>query len=304
MKLKVLLVACLFSCFYGQLSAQEAVKPKTTTFKIQLDYLIDYIYNGRADSIKYPYQITTASVNFANGIYLNFGADYLLSEGDKRFDFFQFDLGYEFDIDKKWSGSVYGTKFFYSSQSALLNGNISSDFGGTLSYDAGFVELSNTLDVFFASKADIQYNLGFEKSFSSEKGDTKFSFTPGLYGNFSSLNYYESEVTRRLSPKNPAIKNPANKNPVTVNVISNTTANQQGIKFMSMELSLPISYENKSFGFSIYPAYAIPYNAINTTTTVRNVANNNIINKVNSTPYSETHLQNRWYVQAGVFLKF
>ena len=299
MKLKVLLVGGLFSCFCLQLSAQDAVKPKTTTFKIQLDYLSDYVYNGRVDSIKYPYQITTASVNFANGVYLNLGADYLLTEGEKRFDFFQLDLGYEFDIDKKWTGSVYGTKFFYSSQSALLNGNISSDFGGTLSYDAGFVDLSNTFDVFFASKADIQYNLGFEKNFSSEKGDSKFSFTPGLYGNFSSLNYYESEVTRRLRPKNPAIKNP-----VTVNVISSTTANQQGIKFMSMELSLPIIYENKSFGFSIYPAYAIPYNAINTTTTVRNVANNNIINKVNSTPYSETHLQNRWYVQAGVFLKF
>jgi hypothetical protein len=299
MKLKALLVGSLFSCFYLQLSAQEVVKPKTTTFKIQLDYLSDYIYNGRADSIKYPYQITTASVNFANGIYLNFGADYLLSEGDKRFDFFQLDLGYEFDIDKKWSGSVYGTKFFYSSQSALLNGNISSDFGGTLSYDAGFVELSNTLDVFFASKADIQYNLGFEKSFSSEKGDTKFSFTPGLYGNFSSLNYYESEVTRRLRPKNPAIKNP----PV-VNVLSTTKTNQQGVKFMSMELSLPISFENKHYGLNIYPAYTIPYNAITTTTTIKNITNSKIINTINSTPYSERFLKNLWYLQAGVFIKF
>jgi hypothetical protein len=299
MKFKVFLISCFFCCFYGQLFAQEAAKPKTTSFKIQLDYLSDYIYNGRADSVKYPYQITTASVNFANGMYVNFGADYLLTQGEKRFDFFQLDLGYEFDINKKWTGSVYGTKFFYSSQSALLNGNISTDLGGTLSYDAGFVELSNTLDVFFASKADIQYNIGFEKSFSSEKEDTKFSFTPGLYGNFSSLNYYESEVTRRLKPKNAPIKNPA-----ALNVISTTTANQQGVRFMSMELSFPISYETKSFGFNIYPAYAIPYNAITTTTTVKNIANNNIINKVNSTPYSETHLQNRWYVQAGVFLKF
>ena len=84
MKYKVLLAYCFLSCLYSQLSAQEAVKPKTTTFKIQLDYLSDYIYNGRADSIKYPYQITTASVNFANGIYVNFGADYLLTKGEKR----------------------------------------------------------------------------------------------------------------------------------------------------------------------------------------------------------------------------
>ena len=299
MKYKVLLAYCFLSCFYGQLSAQEAVKPKTTTFKIQFDYLSDYVYNGRADSIKYPYQITTASVNFANGIYVNFGADYLLTKGEKRFDFFQLDLGYEFDINKKWSGSVYGTKFFYSSQSALLNGNISSDFGGTLTYDAGLVELSNTFDVFFASKADIQYNLGFEKSFSSEKDDTKISFTPGLYGNFSSLNFYESEVSRRLRPKNQALKNPP-----MVNILSTTKTNQQGVWFMSLELSLPISYENKYFGLNIYPAYTIPYNAITTTTAIKNIANNNIINTVNSTPYSERNLKNRWYLQAGVFIKF
>ena len=299
MKSKIVFFSFFVITLSGQLFGQVSEKPKTTSYKIQFDYLSDYIYNGRADSIKYPYQITTASVNFANGVYINLGADYLLTQGEKRFDFFQLDLGYEFELDKKWTGSVYGTKFFYSSQSALLNGNISTDFGANMNYDAGFIQLNNSLDVFFANKADLQWTVGFEKDFTSEKNNQKWSFDPGVYANISSLNYYESEVTRRLRPKNPAIKAAT-----PINVISTTKTNQTGLKLMALECSFPISYENEHFGFSIYPTYAIPYNAISTTTTIKNQANNNTINTVNSTPYSERNLQNRWYVQAGIFLKF
>lgn len=283
----------------SHLFAQVTDKPKATTFKIQLDYLSDYVYNGRADSIKYPYQITTATVNFANGVYVNLGADYLLTQGEKRFDFFQFDVGYDFDIDKKWTGTVYGTKYFYSSQSALINGNISTDLGANMNYDAGFLQINNSLDVFFANKADIQWTTGIEKNFTTEKNNTKWSFDPGVYANISSLNYYESEVSRRLRPKNSGIKaaNP-------INLISSTTTNQTGLKLMALECSFPISYETEHIGFSIYPTYAIPFNPITTTTTTRNKANNNIISTVNSTAYSELHLDNKWYVQAGIYFKF
>lgn len=291
-----ILSSFFFSC---QLLAQSTDKTKTTTFKLQFDYLSDYVYNGRADSIKYPYQITTASVNFANGVYINLGADYLLTPGEERVDFFQLDLGYDFEIDKKWTGTVYGTKFFYSSQSALINGNISSDFGASINYDAGFLQMNNSLDVFFANKADLQWTTGFEKNFTNEKNNSKWSFDPGVYANISSLNYYESEVSRRLRPKNSGIKaaNP-------INIISSTKTNQTGLKLMALECSFPMSYETEHIGFSIYPTYAIPFNAVTTTTVTKNKANNNIINTVNSTPYSELNLDNRWYVQAGIYFKF
>lgn len=299
MKLKTVFFICGLLLFSSHLFAQVIDKPKSTTFKIQFDYLSDYIYNGRADSIKYPYQITTASVNFANGVYINLGADYLLTQGEKRFDFFQLDLGYDFDIDKKWSGTLYGTKFFYSSQSALINGNISADLGANFNYDAGFLQINNSLDVFFANKADLQWTTGIEKNFTAEKNNSKWTFDPGVYANISSLNYYESEVTRRLRPKNSPIKAA-----VPINVISTTKTNQTGLKLMALECSFPISYETEHIGFSIYSTYAIPFNPITTTTTTRNKANNNIISTVNSTAYSELHLDNKWYVQAGIYFKF
>ena len=95
------------------LQAQTKKSPDSVTFSIQSEYLSNYIYNGRADSIKYPYQTTTASLHFANGVFSNFGASYLLTPGMKGFEFFQLDLGYEYKIGKKVYGELYGSKYFY-----------------------------------------------------------------------------------------------------------------------------------------------------------------------------------------------
>ena len=77
------------------LQAQNKKSSDTVSFSIQTDYLSNYIYNGRADSIKYPYQTTTASLHLSNGLFSSFSASYLLTPGMKGFDFYELDLGYE-----------------------------------------------------------------------------------------------------------------------------------------------------------------------------------------------------------------
>ena len=94
------------------LQAQTKKSSDSTTFSIQVDYLSNYSYNGRVDSIKYPYQTTTASLHLANGLFSNFSASYLLTPGMKGFDFFELDLGYEYKIGKKIYGEIYGSKYF------------------------------------------------------------------------------------------------------------------------------------------------------------------------------------------------
>jgi len=136
----------------SNLHAQTKKSSDSTTFSIQSEYLSDYIYNGRADSIKYPYQTTTASLHLANGLFSNFSASYLLTPGMKGFDFFELDLGYEYKIGKKIYGELYGTKYFYSGGSNLINGNISSDIGASLNYDFNYFQFNNTIDVFFTNK--------------------------------------------------------------------------------------------------------------------------------------------------------
>ena len=278
-------------------------KADTTSFKIQTNYLNNYTYNGRSDSLISPYFYTTATVNFPNGIYASFSFNYLLTPGQNRYDFSELDLGYNYSLSDKITGDIYGSKYFYSTNSNLLNGNVSSDIGFTFNYDLTFLNFHNAFDIFFTNKADMQLVPGIEKDILlSASNDNKLTITPGVYSSFSTLNFYESSVNRRLNGlKNSKVK-PL---PTAGTVISNTTVDQKGLKFLDMEFPLPISYDFNNWNISLVPTYAIPFNKVTTTsqniTTLNGVSNTAI---VNSTPYSENHLANIFFFDLGITYKF
>ncbi len=284
------------------LQGQTKKSSDSTTFSIQVDYLSNYSYNGRVDSIKYPYQTTTASLHLANGLFSNFSASYLLTPGMKGFDFFELDLGYEYKIGKKIYGEIYGSKYFYSGGSNLINGNITSDIGASFNYDFTYFQFNNLLDVFFTNKSDIQFTPGVEKTIYFGNADnSSWSINPYLYCNFSTVNYYESNVTRRLNgPRGPRA-GPAIGPPLT----STTVVQNKGFKLLNTDFSMPLSYENTHWLATFTPTYSIPFNKIETiSTNTITSATGTTTNKVNSTPYSELHLNNQLFFQIGVTYKF
>jgi hypothetical protein len=286
----------------SNLQAQTKKSSDSTTFSIQSEYLSDYIYNGRADSIKYPYQTTTASLHLANGLFSNFSASYLLTPGMKGFDFFELDLGYEYKIGKKIYGELYGTKYFYSGGSNLINGNISSDIGASLNYDFNYFQFNNTIDVFFTNKSDIQFTPGIEKTiYFSSNNESSWSINPYVYSNFSSVNYYESNVSRRLNGP----RGPRGGQATGTQLTSSTVVQNKGFKLLNTDFSVPLSYEGSHWLATFTPTYSIPFNKIETiTTNTITSATGTTTNKINSTPYSELHLKNQFYFQIGVTYKF
>jgi hypothetical protein len=284
------------------LQAQTKKSSDSTTFSIQVDYLSNYSYNGRVDSIKYPYQTTTASLHLANGLFSNFSASYLLTPGMKGFDFFELDLGYEYKIGKKIYGEIYGSKYFYSGGSNLINGNITSDIGASFNYDFTYFQFNNLLDVFFTNKSDIQFTPGVEKTIYFGNADnSSWSINPYLYCNFSTVNYYESNVTRRLNgPRGPRA-GPA----IGPQLTSTTVVQNKGFKLLNTDFSMPLSYENTHWLATFTPSYSIPFNKIETiSTNTITSATGTTTNKMNSTPYSELHLNNQFFFQIGVTYKF
>lgn len=284
------------------LQAQTKKSSDSTTFSLQVDYLSNYSYNGRVDSIKYPYQTTTASLHLANGLFSNFSASYLLTPGMKGFDFFELDLGYEYKIGKKIYGEIYGSKYFYSGGSNLINGNITSDIGASFNYDFTYFQFNNLLDVFFTNKSDIQFTPGVEKTIYFGNADnSSWSINPYLYCNFSTVNYYESNVTRRLNgPRGPRA-GPA----IVPQLTSTTVVQNKGFKLLNTDFSMPLSYENTHWLATFTPTYSIPFNKIETiSTNTITSATGTTTNKVNSTPYSELHLNNQFFFQIGFTYKF
>lgn len=284
------------------LQAQTKKSSDSTTFSIQVDYLSNYSYNGRVDSIKYPYQTTTASLHLANGLFSNFSASYLLTPGMKGFDFFELDLGYEYKIGKKIYGEIYGSKYFYSGGSNLINGNITSDIGASFNYDFTYFQFNNLLDVFFTNKSDIQFTPGVEKTIYFGNADnSSWSINPYLYCNFSTVNYYESNVTRRLNGPRGSRAGPA----IGPQLTSTTVVQNKGFKLLNTDFSMPVSYENTHWLATFTPTYSIPFNKIETiSTNTITSATGTTTNKVNSTPYSELHLNNQFFFQIGVTYKF
>ena len=284
------------------LQAQTKKSSDSTTFSIQVDYLSNYSYNGRVDSIKYPYQTTTASLHLANGLFSNFSASYLLTPGMKGFDFFELDLGYEYKIGKKIYGEIYGSKYFYSGGSNLINGNITSDIGASFNYDFTYFQFNNLLDVFFTNKSDIQFTPGVEKTIYFGNADnSSWSINPYLYCNFSTVNYYESNVTRRLNGPRGSRAGPA----IGPQLTSTTVVQNKGFKLLNTDFSMPLSYENTHWLATFTPTYSIPFNKIETiSTNTITSATGTTTNKVNSTPYSELHLNNQFFFQIGITYKF
>jgi len=301
----IYLLASILTLSSNSLMGQSNFKMDTSSkpsFKIQIDYLNNYIYNGRADSIASPYQITTASANFGNGFYANLIANYLLTPNQRRFDFFELDLGYEYKLGTKMSGELYASKYFYSNQSSLLNGDITSDFGATFNYNLGFFQFNNTADIFFSGKSDFQIMPGVEKSFEFGEENSKWDFTPGIYSVMSSLNYYESVLTRNLN-RQKGIKNTL---PVSGNIQSATALLDKGFKLLAIECSIPISYQADKWGFQFTPTLAIPFHPIKTLTTNSVTLPSGAVNSntIDSTPYSEKNLSNLFYFQIGLNYKF
>ena len=298
-------IPTLFICMLvsAQQMKKTSLKNDATHFSLQTNYLSNYVYNGRADSLKAPYFYTTATLNFANGLYTSFSLNYLLTPGFTGYDFSELNLGYNYLIGEKISGEIYGSKYFYTSQSNLLNGNISSDFGFSFNHDFTYFNFHNSFDVFFSNKADIQLIPGFEKEFQLLSTDKNaLTITPGLYSSFSSLNFYESTINRRLNNiKNPKIKQLAS----TGTLQSTTTVDNKGFKFLDIELSFPISYEINKWNISLTPNFAIPFNKISTTsinTRTLNGVSNTV--SVNSTPYSENNLGNVFFFDFGITYNF
>lgn len=288
------LATCIICILTLQSVWAQDKKQDSTSFSLQFDYLSNYIYNGRADSLKSPYQITTASLHFANGIYSSLSANYLLTPGQHRFDFFELNVGYDYFLGKKISGQIYGSKYFYSGQTNLFNSDITSNLGSSFNIDLGGIQFNNELDVFFSSKADLQYTPGFEKTFSLSLADHKnWAITPTIYAEISSLNYYESSITRR------GLKGP--RQPIASGVTSTTTLNSKGMKFLDLDFSIPINFESKNLSFSFTPTYVVPFNKVSTTTINKTPTSTN---SFDSTPFAEKNLTNQFYFQIGLGYKF
>ena len=268
-------------------------------FKLDASYLTNSVYLGRKDSLTLPYITPALSYYHKSGLYASVYVGFLNSKETKQVDYYSFDLGYEFKITDNMTANVYGDKTFNNDSSNRVNGDINGRLNANLTYDFNVVELSSEFNTYFSAKTDFAFFSSINHAFYLGKEDRQWTINPTALVNFSTLNFYEGYTSGKVGRKQLL-------NPNIVSVTATTTVENNKMTLMNYELSLPISFETKRFGFYITPTYSIPHNAINTKTVIVATRKNGTksINTVNSTPYSERYLEKTFYGEIGFNVKF
>lgn len=284
-------------CFgIGNLAfAQNKQNLNAHSFKLSTEYLSNYVYNGRGDSITTPYFST--NLEYKNGGLTLNGIPYLLLEnGSQRLDFFELDGSYEKEFTDKFVGTFYASKYFSSNQRNAVNSDITGLLGLSSSYDFSIFNITTDLGLMFSTKSDQYVNIALDKDFKHEFNAGVLSFNPAIDFNFSSTNFYESAVTR-----NAQRRNKKNINLPSTPIINTTSVVNPGFRFMDYELSLPISYEKDQISIYVTPTYFVPFNSVKT---ISQISTNGITTSSVSTPYSELNLHNGFFFQIGLSYTF
>lgn len=298
-----LLFTAIFSFSYAQVPVEINAYKKDYTLYAGINYLSNYVYNGRADSLKMNYVIPSFNYENDNGLTLN-SEIYILSNGvNNGFDFMEINGEYEFDIYKNLSGALTGTKFFSNGSSESFIGNLNYILGGYVNQKIGALDFVAGVDMLRGSnKTDIRLSPGIESTFEWDIHANHFEITPSFYAIFSTLNYFESYSNTKKSiakaKRNTALNS-------TTNSI-NTIVDNPGLTFMTYEISLPLTFETKNMGISLIPTFAIPKNPITSKEVSTTIVNNKITNSTSivDTPYSELNLKNQFFTQINFYLKF
>ena len=268
--------------------------------KLMTSYLSNSVYYGRTDSLALPYFTPTLTYYDKSGFYVGGSLSIYTGVGKKRIDLCAIDLGYDFELNDNFSGSLYANKSFYNSNSTAIKSDISSSAGTNISYDFSYLQFNAGTDVLFSQKPDFGFNFGFSKLIDIGDPENGVSLTPYFITYFSTLHFYEG-YTSRKSGRILAKSFPNFQSSQSVTLVDNP-----GLKLMDYEFSLNLDVEQEKWGCFIYPCLAIPKNPIYTTTntTVKLFNGTQYSSSNNSTPYSEKSLKSRFFVEAGFYLKF
>jgi len=281
-----IIMASLAIFLINVLPAQEQKKdtktPTASYFKAGIDYLSNSVYNGRKDSLTTAYYSPTIGYFDKSGFFISGTVSWLSTSTESRIDLFGIDLGYDFSISDKVTGGVYGNKSFYNQSSTTVNSGVKGSLGAYLTYDPGVISLTGGIDATFSKATDIGTNAAISHEFYMGEVGDQWSISPTIGMNAGTQNYYQDYFQDRKKSLKP------------LRILSSNNIKVIGsdkFTLLDYELSLPVSFDGKNWGLSFKPYYAIPVNPVS-------------VSLNNGATYKTEQLENSFYAEVGVYIKF
>jgi hypothetical protein len=274
-------------------------KPKSY-FKIQTSYLSNYVYGGRKDIVAIPYLTPVLEYNHKSGIYASASASFL-SNSNHKLDVWTLDAGFSFNPSHHLGGNVYINKIFYADSSKNVQSDIKFSMGGSLTYDAKYVNIVVSPSIMVGTKTDFALALSLGHTFDwNDESNYVFSIAPNFATYFGSTGYYQTNKTKINNIRN---------NRTTTQEITITSTAPFKFQLMSYEISLPFNYDRLKWGLFFTPTYAIAANPIITTNTATS-RNGRIIqlpitiNGETIYPKTTEPISNTFFAEIGFYYKF
>jgi hypothetical protein len=267
------------------------------------------VYNGRKDSLEVPYLNLSLKYFNSGGFYAGAGLSYLVSSYAQRIDAFNINAGYFKAINDNFDFSVNLSKSIYNSNSVSVISEILGNVSGNVSYTNKFFDLSAGAYVMVTpTNPDFSFNLSASHTFNLDP-EEQWSIEPAVDVNFGSRHYYGSYISERQRKKGKGSSTGGGgtsgsnaKIDIEKSVVALGT---DQIALLDYELSVPLYYRGKKWGFFFIPTYAIPQSPVTYETTIKTTITANG-NSVSSTRVSQAveSLSNVFYGEIGVSFKF
>ena len=313
--------------------AQEESESKSSSsiFKVKTSYLSNSVYNGRKDSLEVPYLNFSLKYFNSGGFYAGAGISYLVSSYAQRIDAFNINAGYFKAINDNFDFSVNLSKSIYNSNSVSVISEILGNVSGNVTYTNKFFDISAGAYVMVTpTNPDFNFNLSASHTFNLDP-EEQWSIEPAVDVNFGSRHYYGSYISERQRKKGKGSSSggsggtggggtggggtggggtggggTGSGNPVIDIEKTVVALGTDQLKLLDYEISVPLYYRGKKWGFFFIPTYAIPQSPITYETTVKTTitANGNSVSTTKVLPQAVESLSNVFYGEIGVTYKF
>ena len=293
------LLASIF--FFSNTAIAQQEEKNSKPFKLKFGYSSNQIFNGRADSLEVPYLTGSFKYLDKSGFYAKTSLSYLTSSYANRIDLIGLGIGYQKLFNDQFLISASFDKNFYNSNSFSVSSEILGNAGLNFYYLNDYVDLGTSLGANFTTgKSDM--SISFDASHEFSFGNNNWSIEPTANVNFSTRYYselYSNTRTTKTSNSGSQVRG--------TDTQTKQTIGAGDLTLLNYEFSLPIYYYGNNFGAWISPAYSIAQNPaliLTTTTSTRTSGGNGQPQTTTTSSYSTEKIQNYFYVEAGVYIKF
>jgi hypothetical protein len=212
-------------------------------FMYGFDYLSNYIYLGRKDTVPLPYYTPYIGYHMANGLYAKVMASYTTA-GRGRWDLLTLEAAYDHTFGSFAVGG-YADKYFYNKASNSVKSACKAAAGVYVQYTNDYIEPLFSADVIQNAQSR-DFVLGFKADHEFTAVKEKLSIVPTVGYIIGQRHYYNDYLIKSIKKGNKA---------ANIDVVMPAANRMVPLVY---ELSIECSYVANKWLFTLLPTYAIP----------------------------------------------